>query len=293
MKIPCYPSISNAEPLPTPHSTLNHVPRVNAFIMNNGLLEIPQSLIQIQSSLGIPNIFGESMLGHCETVMEMTKELLDGLETIFKIQSSTKHNILIAAYLHDIGKSGPSPQINQNPEAFIKFYNVNFLTGTQKTNFISALNEAVAIREITYDEKQYIINTLKVFGVDPERMTLRDFYNLHSLFTHDILKEAGVEEFIARTASAHHLKRGVKPNGYTVEELAENSGWIALPDEFVAMARLNNPNNGLSTNDRIRAVYESFQSAEPCIRDPYYRILEMGMSTGVLPVVLENHERQR
>lgn len=284
------------EPNPTDDASyLQYVPRVEATIRTQGLLRIPRSVIERQAMLGIPNANGESFLGHSEAVGEMTSELMEGLDRwseTRRISSGTGDLIRTAANIHDVGKTGPSANVNPNPIPFVKFYNVNFPFGTQQALLRTALDYAVKIGKMTEADKEYIKEVLRKKGYDPDRIYLRTFYNLHSLDTYDVLKEAGVDETLAAAASGHHLKRGVKPDGYSFRELAETGRYIEPMDEWAAMTRTGNLKKGLSTRERLQAVYIPFTTMRNSVGRIYCDTIQAAVASEVLPKILEKHQHQ-
>jgi len=278
-------------------SHLVHVPRIYCTIQNHGLLHLPPPIVERLAALGIQNAQGESHLGHSETLTAMTDELIEGLgrfSSLRRIQSGTRDLIVTAAAVHDIGKTGPPMSINPDPIPFVKFYNVDFPNGAQKMMLRTALHLAIQMGGITTEERNYIEKVLRAYGLAPDRMYLRTFYNLHSLFTYDILREGGTTEDIAAAASGHHLKRGVKPDSYSFGDLAETGRYIEPLDELAAMVRKNNlRTRNLSTRDRIQAVYLPFETLPKPISSAYCGTLNVAIASGVLPDIVERHPSQK
>lgn len=274
---------------------IQYVPRVQAFICKQGLLSVPNGIIERQAMLGIPNDRGESFLGHSESVGAMAGELAEKLSRkseAYRIRECTRDLIATAGHLHDVGKTGPVSSINPNPVSFVNFYNVNYPFDPTSTTLREALIYAVSIGGISESDREYIRNVLKKEGRDPDRMYLRTFYNLHSLDTYAVLKEAGVDETIAAAAAGHHLKRGIKPDGYATRDLVETGRFIEPIDELLAMARLGNPKSGLPIRDRLLAVYLPFLSMDSIVGRTYSAVISEGLKSNILPEILENHPRQ-
>jgi|GEM_PF-2375567 len=279
-------------------SYLVHVPRVERILEEHGTLEVPAIIVDRLSALGIPNLHGESHLGHSETLTDMTEELIEALgreSRLRRVDPSMRDILVTSAPLHDIGKTGPKMSINPNPVPFIKLYNVNFPEGTpQKMKFKTALIKAVAMGAITPDERFYIEKVLKEYGIDTDRIFLRTFYNLHSLFTYDILREGGMREEIAAAAAGHHLKRGVKPDGYSFRDLSETGRFLEPLDELAAMVRQNNGRTiRMSSRDRIAAVYKGFEELQRPISTHYCDLMRASIAHGVLNTIVEKHPHQK
>ncbi|MFA7685558.1 MAG: hypothetical protein WCX95_02030 [Candidatus Gracilibacteria bacterium] len=275
---------------------LQYIPRVRAIIDKHGLLPLPESVVIRLAMLGIPNDQEESFLGHCETVGIMSSKLMQGLNRTTDIQFSTEEQVTIAtgAHIHDIGKTGPAGDLNPYPWIFVKLFNINCPIGTREAHLRTLLDYGVNHGFLTKKEREYVKTVLREANLNPDTMTLRSFYDLHSLDTFDILMRAGVEESIAAIASGHHLKRDIKPNGYSIRDLVPTARIIELMDEAAAMTRKGNPKRGIPTSERISSIHDPFasMSRDHVIRDPYCEIIQVGIRSGILSQILEEHVDQ-
>jgi hypothetical protein len=112
----------------------------------------------------------------------------------------------IAAYLHDIGKSGPFDASQGAREAVVKLYAVENLSDPDQT-----VAETVRAN-FSLEETERILVHLGSCGVH-SAATMRTFWDRHAFWTHDIL-EADSEHIPARArviAGSHHLDRGIDP----------------------------------------------------------------------------------
>jgi len=288
--------MESAESSPIDEPFIEYIPRVNCIVQNNGLIPPPFPIIERMAALGIPNSHRESQLGHSETLTEMTGELIEGLDNagIIQVQTDTLARLKTGAFLHDIGKTGPESAINPNPAIFVKLFNTDFSGDLRHVKFRTALFQATQEGKITQEEKIYIERVLREYGIDPDKMTLRTFFNLHSLFTYGVLLEGGMSEEMARIAASHHLKREIRPNGYSWSELAETGRFIEPMDELAAMVRRNNPKTlQMSCIERIRAVYEGFSPLRKSVGTPYQETIQTALNHGILQRIVEKHPHQK
>ena len=141
----------------------------------------------------------------------------------------------IAAYLHDIGKSGPfdAPQATQ--EAIVKLYAVEnvadpgqTIAETARTNFSS-------------EDAESILERLGSCGLRSHD-TMRAFWDRHGYWTHDIL-EADSEDIPVRArviAGSHHVDRGIDPYEFSSDEyvdMLEQRILLAVDKYQAAVAR--------------------------------------------------------
>lgn len=253
--------------------------RVKKFSKEQNLIEMPPSVIKRMAALGIKNNLGESFLGHSEIVCLMVSDLLDHIEKcgnhreVWKIIASTRKNVMeTAGFLHDIGKTGSD---EADPMPFIKFYNINFNSHPSEISLLSAFESAVMRRYISEDEKSTIIKILKNRGYNPKKLTLRDFYNLSSLFTYEILHKNHMGEEISSIASAHHLKRKIIPPGYKIESFINTGAILETTDSMAAMIRKNHPKREFTPEQRIKSIYNSFGQCDRSIRERYQDLINI------------------
>lgn len=257
---------------------------------------LPDEVINTLTLLGIPKqTTGESFLGHSEMLTDMVADLFTELSKYAPelIAGITRERILKATLTHDVGKTGPPKSKNKNPKAFVHFYNTNFPEKMDKRmSFQEALTQAIKLGSITPAERQDIETTLTNCGFDPRTMTLRNFYNLHSIFTYRILKEAGIDEDIAAMAAGHHLKREVVPDGHMIEDLAQTGRILEPLDELAAMLRSDNPKHTCPVAKLLWLVYRHFAENHSPASEPYCRLILTATRHGILQRILAKYPRQ-
>jgi hypothetical protein len=168
-------------------------------------------------------------------------EVLDRIASILepelqsKLDADSRRDMSIAAYLHDIGKSGPFDASQESQEAIVKLYAVEnvadpyqTIAKTVRTNFSS-------------DEAKSILEHLGSCGMCPTD-TIRAFWDRHGYWTHDIL-EADSEDIPIRArvvAGSHHIDRGIDPYGFSSADyvaMLENRILMAVDKYQAAVAR--------------------------------------------------------
>jgi hypothetical protein len=170
----------------------------------------------------------------CLKVMDRIAGTLEP-ELQSKLDADSKRDMSIAAYLHDIGKSGPFDATQETQEAIVKLYAVEnvadpdqTITETARGNFSS-------------DEAESILERLDSCGMCSTD-TMRAFWDRHGYWTYDIL-EAGSEDIPVRArviAGSHHLDRGIDPYEFSSDEyvdMLENRILMAVDKYQAAVAR--------------------------------------------------------
>ena len=151
----------------------------------------------------------------CLTVMDRIAGTLEP-ELQSKLDADSKRDMSIAAYLHDIGKSGPFDAPRETQEAILKLYGVDNVADpnqtigeTARANFSSEVAES-------------ILRRLDSCGIRSTG-TMRAFWDRHGYWTHDIL-EADSEDIPVRArviAGSHHMDRGIDPYEFSSDEYVD------------------------------------------------------------------------
>ena len=151
----------------------------------------------------------------CLTVMDRIAGTL-GPELQSKLDAESKRDMSIAAYLHDIGKSGPIDASRETQEAVVKLYAVENVADPHQTI------AATARVNFSSDEAESILERLGSCGMHATD-TMRAFWDRHGYWTHDIL-EANSEDIPVRArviAGSHHLDRGIDPYEFSSDEYVD------------------------------------------------------------------------
>ena len=168
-------------------------------------------------------------------------EVLDRIASILepelqsKLDADSRRDMSIAAYLHDIGKSGPFDASQATQEAIVKLYAVENVADPDQTI------AETARANFSSEEAESILERLGSCGMRSTD-TMRAFWDRHGYWTHDIL-EADSEDIPVRArviAGSHHVDRGIDPYEFSSDEyvdMLENRILMAVDKYQAAIAR--------------------------------------------------------
>ena len=133
----------------------------------------------------------------------------------------------VAAILHDIGKSGPAQASQQEMRAVVRMFAQEQIKDPKLS-----INE-VALNNFP-KESHEILEYLKNCGVDVE-MTMRQFWDKHAQWTHDILEKfpQGLSKHARIIAGSHHFNKGINPYDLPETEIPLQSSTIGLMEDYV------------------------------------------------------------
>ena len=158
-----------------------------------------------------------------------------------KLNADSRRDMSIAAYLHDIGKSGPVDASQDTQEAIVKLYAVENVEAPGQT-----IAETVRAN-FSFEEAATILTHLGSCGMRSTD-TMRAFWDRHGYWTHDIL-EADSEDIPVRArviAGSHHTDRGIDPYDVSSDEcvdMVENRILMAVDKYQAAVARSQKPHD--------------------------------------------------
>jgi len=175
------------------------------------------------------------------TIRRICLEVLDRVARILEperqstLDADSRRDMSIAAYLHDIGKSGPfgAPQATQ--EAIVKLYTVENVADPAQTI------AETARANFSSEDAASMLERLGSCGLRSHD-TMRAFWDRHGYWTHDIL-EADAEGIPARArviAGSHHMDRGIDPYEFSSDDYVdrlENRILMAVDKYQAAVAR--------------------------------------------------------
>jgi hypothetical protein len=175
------------------------------------------------------------------TIRRVCLKVMDRLEHILEpelrstLDAESKRDMSIAAYLHDIGKSGPFGASQDSQEATVKLFAVQNVADPEQT-----IGWTVCMN-FSPEEAQSVLEHLASCGVGSTD-TMRAFWDRHGYWTHDIL-EADSEDIPSRArvvAGSHHMDRGIDPYAFTSGDFVavlENRILMAVDKYQAAVAR--------------------------------------------------------
>ena len=151
------------------------------------------------------------------------------------LDADSTRDMSIAAYLHDIGKSGPFDASQESQTAIVKLYAVENVADPDQTI------AETAHTNFSSEEAQSILEHLGSCGMRSTD-TMRAFWDRHGYWTHDIL-EADSEDIPSRArvvAGSHHMDRGIDPYEFSSGDyvaMLENRILMAVDKYQAAVAR--------------------------------------------------------
>jgi hypothetical protein len=154
------------------------------------------------------------------------------------LDADSTRDMSIAAYLHDIGKSGPFDASQESQKAVVKLYAVVDVADPDQT-----IAKTVRMN-FSSEEATSMLEHLGSCGMRPTD-TMRAFWDRHGYWTHDIL-EADSEDIPSRArviAGSHHMDRGIDPYKFSSGDyvaMLENRILMAVDKYQAAVARGQN-----------------------------------------------------
>lgn len=132
----------------------------------------------------------------------------------------------VAAILHDIGKTGPAEANDNQMEAVVKVFSL-------EKKGIESMSLGDCVLENFSEKAKKINENLAGCGISQE-ISMRDFWDKHADWTHDILEKFGTvfNENIKRIAGSHHFHKSINPYNLTVEEVPLQAEIIGLTEEY-------------------------------------------------------------
>jgi hypothetical protein len=168
-------------------------------------------------------------------------EVMDRIASTLKpslrstLDADSTRDMSIAAYLHDIGKSGPFDASQESQKAIVKLYAVENVAGADQT-----IAKTVRMN-FSFEEAKSILEHLGSCGMRSTD-TMRAFWDRHGYWTHDIL-EADSEDIPSRArvvAGSHHMDRGIDPYRFSSGDcvtMLENRILMAVDKYQAAVVR--------------------------------------------------------
>lgn len=134
----------------------------------------------------------------------------------------------IAAILHDIGKSGPADATKEEGRTIVRLF-----AQEQIRDPNLSVEQAVA-RSFDKSEIKNIIECLEHCGIT-SKMTIRQMWDRHAQWTHDILEKypSGLNQHVRVIAGSHHIDRGINPYAISESEIPLESNIIGTVEEYL------------------------------------------------------------
>ena len=202
--------------------------RIDAELHTAGLQHFREAIAQ---RMELIEVLAARFNNDSRMIRRMSLEVLDriasGLEPVLqsKLDADSRRDMSIAAYLHDIGKSGPFDAPRSTQEAIVKLYAVENVADPHQTIAETARTN------FSLEDAESILERLGSCGLRSND-TMREFWDRHGYWTHDIL-EGDAEDIPSRArvvAGSHHMDRGIDPYEFS------SSDYVAMLENRILMA---------------------------------------------------------
>jgi hypothetical protein len=212
--------------------------RIDAELHTVGLTHFGQAIAQ---RMELIEVLAARFNNDSRLIRRICLEVIDRIASTLepelqsKLDPESKRDMSIAAYLHDIGKSGPFDASREAQEAIVKLYAVENVADPDQTI------AETARANFSSEEAESILKRLGSCGMRSTD-TMRAFWDRHGYWTHDIL-EADSEDIPVRArvvAGSHHMDRGIDPYEFSSDEYVdrlENRTLMAVDKYQAAIAR--------------------------------------------------------
>jgi hypothetical protein len=182
---------------------------IDAELHAVGLTQFSEAILQ---RMELIEVLAVRFNNDSRAIRQMCLEVLDRIAGTLEpalgatLPPDCRRDMSIAAYLHDIGKSGALDAPQGTQEAILKLYAVESVADPNQT-----IAETVRAN-FSCPEAESILAHLSSIGLS-SAATMRSFWDCHGYWTHEIL-EADSVHIPARArlvAASHHMDRGIGP----------------------------------------------------------------------------------
>lgn len=178
----------------------------------------------------------------CERATELAGQVFSRYtDSPRSFSEAERRTVVIGSLFADIGKSGPGDAELNGQQLIAEMFAVEHVDDPQ----ISVRDFFAQYFPADSNER---ISRFETLGLDPG-MTMREFWNLHSLWTLQIIQGDGVPQEAVAAAATHHLLENVNPDSIVAEDgkftkyFGENSSFdraeklVILLDKYDASRR--------------------------------------------------------
>jgi hypothetical protein len=269
--------------------------RIRDELLNLGIMECPKEMADRLLIIEKNSKFNNDSRMICEGFQNVLDKMM---ETSYAMKNSLtakqRQEGELAAFLHDIGKSGAAEADLRGQVSVIKLFSADQFTYPIDPN--KTVSDAIS--ECFPEEYDEMMKNLAQSGVDKE-MTMRQFYDKHAEWTHDIL-EKFPETVTKRTrlvAGSHHMDRGVNPCHLSENEVPMESFLIGVLENYVDVLEEKilmvvdkyqaSISRGHSTHEKaveiVRKIFSEKYSGDPIINLIINTIDELGKKDAIFP----------
>ncbi len=170
-----------------------------------------------------------------ERAADLAEEIFRYYETLTppeRFSSLERRTVVIGTLFSDIGKSGPADASVDGQRLVAEMFAVeNIPDGAVSVGAFFG----VYFRSNASDR----VRRFRALGLDPE-MSMREFWNLHSVWTLQILRGDGVPPQAVSAAATHHLLENVNPHSMfgtdsRLMKYVQNSASFGRPEKLVIL----------------------------------------------------------
>jgi hypothetical protein len=159
-----------------------------------------------------------ALLGELSATFEDNQRAMDLAEHVFEhsaqqgaaFTETEKTTVRVGSLLSDIGKTGPP---NATPEQQRLIAGIFAIEGVSDER----ISVATLLRTQRAEDADAQLARFGALGLDPE-MTVRQFWNLHTTWTLELLQHSMVPKEAVAAAAAHHLLEDVNPHSIVGED---------------------------------------------------------------------------
>jgi hypothetical protein len=188
-----------------PHAPERVQDKIDAELRMVGLEQFREMIAERMTLL---EVFAGRFNNDSRMIRRLCLEVMDRIASTLEpslrctLDADSTRDMSIAAYLHDIGKSGPFEASQESQQAIVKLYAVENVADPDQT-----IAKTVRMN-FSFEEAKSILEHLGSCGMRSTD-TMRAFWDRHGYWTHDIL-EADAEDIPSRArvvAGSHHMDR--------------------------------------------------------------------------------------
>ena len=143
-----------------------------------------------------------------QKAIQIARALFDFYQNRYPAESfseSEQKTVLVGTAFTDIGKTGPVNATPEEEELVLDIYGVENIIQPEKITVREFLTSFLP------ENIEKKLSVLEGIGINPD-VTMRQFYNMHSRWTLEIISGDGVPLEAVAAAAAHHLLEGVNPD---------------------------------------------------------------------------------
>lgn len=179
----------------------------------------------------------------------------------FRFTEAEQRIVLIGTMFTDIGKTGPQNALPSQEELILDIYSIENIIDSKKITLFQFIHDNFPT------DAADRLRALKGMALDAE-MTMREFYNLHTIWTLEIISGDGVPPEAVAAAATHHMLEGINPeeivgkDGRFTKYFGDNISFdraeklIIILDKYQAARRRGKKNHG-DAIEFVRTIIKS------------------------------------